>query len=302
VLLAPRFLSSRASSWLAVGIGVGVIVWNFTGELSFASASNRFADRFVDNIRRPFTWVDDATGGKPALYIGQQMTDPNGEWLLEFWNPHSLVGRVWSLDGTAPGPGPTLTPDPELPDGALSHDPHYPYVVEERGMNVVGKVVATHEHVAGGSLQRWRLVKIVPPLRLRDFVTGQYADGWSGSDSAYTRFSSGETGGRVRMVVSRPWGGPDVVGHVTVKLGPIVIGDDLQPHVGTPMVVKRFDLHGNGVKTVVLPAPGPHFRAEVNVTPTFRPHELSPQTDSDSRDLGAKITYTYVPPRKAAHK
>jgi hypothetical protein len=301
LLLTPRFLR-RGAVWVAAGVGAALLVWNFTGELAFAGASNRASDRFVDNIRRPFTWVDDTTDGKSTLYIGQQMTDPNGEWLLEFWNPHALVGPVWSLDGTAPGPGPTLTPDPELPDGALSHDPQYPYVVEERGMDVVGSLVATHEHVTGGSLQQWRLVKIAPPLRLRDFVTGQYADGWSGSDSAYTRFSSGETGGKVRIVVSRPWGGPDVVGHVTVRLGPIVIGDDRQPHVGTPMVVKRFDLHKNGVKTLVLPAPGPHFRVEVNVTPTFRPHDLSPQTDSDSRDLGAKITYTYVPPRKAAHK
>jgi hypothetical protein len=56
------------------------------------------------------------------------------------------------------------------------------------------------------------------------------------------------------------------------------------------------------VKKLVLPAPGPHFRVEVNVTPTFRPAELSPQTDSDNRDLGAKIEYTYLPPRDAAHK
>ena len=137
-------------------------------------------------------WLDDATGGKRTLYLGQQMTDPNGEWLLEFWNP--LRAAVWSLDGTAPGPGPTLTPGSGLPNGALcSTTLDYPYVVEERGMDVVGKVVATHDHVAGGSLQNWRLVRIAPPLRLRDFVTGQYADGWSGADSAYTRFSSGET-------------------------------------------------------------------------------------------------------------
>jgi len=297
--LSVGVLLVRRMRWIPVALAVGVLAWNLTGALSFASASNRASDRFVDNIRRPFTWVDDATGGKPTLYLGQQMADPNGEWLLEFWNPHSLVGRVWSLDGTAPGPGPTLTPDPKLPNGALSHDPHYPYVVEERGMNVVGRVVTTHDHIAGGAPQKWRLVQVAPPLRLRDFVTGEYADGWSGSDSAYTRFSTGQKRGRVRIVVSRPWGGPDVVGHVTVRLGPIVIGDDNQPHIGTPAVVKRFDLHSNGVKRLVLPAPGPHFRVEVHVTPTFRPIELSPQTETDSRDLGAKIKYVYLPRRRS---
>jgi len=297
--LSVGLLLARRVRWLAVAVAAGVLGWGFTGALSFASASNRASDRFVDNIRRPFTWVDDVTGGKPTLYLGQQMADPNGEWLLEFWNPHSMIGRVWSLDGTAPGPGPTLTPDPRLPDGGLSHDPHYPFVVEERGMNVVGRVVATHEHVTGGSLQKWRLVQIRPPLRLRDFVTGQYADGWSGASSAYTRFASGERPGRIRIAVSRPWGGPDVPGQVTVRLGPIVIGDDNQPHVGRPTIVKRFVLHKNGRKTLVLPAPGRHFRVEVNVTPTFRPHELSPQTESDNRDLGAKITYVYLPHRRS---
>jgi len=296
--LSTALLLVRSMRWVAVALALGVIAWNFTGALSFASASNRASDRFVDNIRKPFTWVDDATGGRPTLYIGQQMSDPNGEWLLEFWNPHSMIGRVWSLDGTAPGPGPTLTPDPKLPDGALSHDPHYPYVVEERGMNVVGTLVTTHDHVAGGAPQKWRLIKVAPPLRLRDFVTGQYADGWTGASSAYTRFSTGEVG-RVRIVVSRPWGGVDVPGHVTVKLGPIVIGDDNQPHIGQPIVIKRFTLHKNGVKELVLPAPGLHFRVEVSVTPTFRPRELSPQTESDNRDLGVKVDYSFL---KAAHK
>jgi hypothetical protein len=292
LLLVPRLLR-RGLSVLGVAVAAGVIAWNFTGELSFASASNRSSDRFVDNIRRPFTWVDDATGGAATLYIGQQMyPDQNGEWLLEFWNPHSLIGPVWSLDGTAQGPGPTLTPDPRLPDGALSHDPHYPYAVEERGMDVVGKVIATHEHVAGGSLQKWRLVKIDPPLRLRDFVTGEYADGWTGATASYTHFASSQSAGRVRIRIARSVG---VSGKATVKLGPIVIGDDNQPHIGQPMVVKRVGLPENGVKTLVLPAPGPHFRVEVNVTPTFN-------APGDNRDLGAKITYTVLPPRKAAHK
>jgi hypothetical protein len=292
LLLVPRYLS-RGAVGLAAVVAVAVVVWNFTGELSFAAQSNRASDHFVNNIREPFTWVDDTTGGKPALYIGQQMyPDQNGEWLLEFWNPHSMIGRVWSLDGTAQGPGPTLTPDPSLPEGALSHDPHYPYVVEERGINVVGKVVATHEHVTGGSLQNWRLVKIDPPLRLRSFVTGLYPDGWSGETSSYTHFSAGEVG-RLRIVAER--GGPDVVAHVTVKLGPIVIGDDKQPHVGEPTTVERFDLRRDDEKRLVLRAPGEHFRVEVTVTPTFRPLP-------DTRDLGARITYAYLPPRKAAHK
>jgi hypothetical protein len=296
LLLAPRFLR-RGASWIALGVAAGVIAWNLTGELAFASASNRTSNRFIDNIRRPLTWVDDQTGGASTLYIGQQMQDQNGEWLLEFWN--RSIKSVWSLDGTAQGPGPVLTPDPRASDGALSHDPGYPYVVQETGIEVVGTEVARHLHRAGGHLKPWRLIRITPPLRLRGSVTGIYQDGWSGAASAYTRYSTeGGRAGRVRVVVSRAdWGGPNKTGHVTVKIGPIVIGDDKQPHVGTPAVVKRFDIHSKEEVVVPLQAPGPRFRIEVTIDPTFAPIELSPQTTSDNRQLGAVVRYVFLPPR-----
>jgi hypothetical protein len=301
LLLAPRTLR-RGAGWLAVAVGAGVLAWNVTGELAFAGASNRAASRFEDNIRHPFTWVDDHTGGAPTLYIGQQMTDQNGEWLLEFWN--RSIKKVFSLDGTAQGPGPTRTPDPRASDGALSHDPGYPYVVEESGIDIVGTQVATHLHRAGGGLESWRLVKVAPPLRLRGAVTGVFADGWTGSFSSYTRYSTaGNQTGRVRVTVSRrDWGGIDKPGHVTVAVGPIVIGDDNQPHIGTPTAVKHFDIHSKQEVPVVFDAPGPRFRVEVTISPTFSPLELSPQTESDNRQLGAKVGYASLPPRKAAHK
>ena len=301
LLLAPRYLR-RGAGWLAVGVGVAVIGWNVTGELAFASASNRTADLFVTNIRKPMTWVDDRTHGAPALYIGQQMTDQNSEWLLEFWN--RSIKKVFSLDGTAQGPGPTRTPDPRASDGALSHDPGYPYVVEEKGIEVVGPTVGTHLHKAGGRYELWRLIRVEPPLRLRSSVTGVYTDGWMGESSSYTRYSTeGDRKGRIRIDLSRTaWDGPDKPGRITVKLGPIVIGPDKQPHVGKPSVVRRLTLHRLQQKSVVLDAPGPRFRVEVTIAPTFIPMELAPQSSSDRRELGAVVNYEFLPPRKAAHK
>ena len=112
LLLAPRFFS-RGIKWLVVAVAAAVVAWNLTAEISFASASNRTSDRFVENIRAPFTWVDDATGGASTLYLGQQMSDQNGEWLLEFWN--RSIKAVWSLDGTAQGPAPSSHPIRALP-------------------------------------------------------------------------------------------------------------------------------------------------------------------------------------------
>jgi hypothetical protein len=141
-------------------------------------------------------------------------------------------------------------------------------------------------------------------LRLRTSVTGVFPDGWSGSSSAYTRYSTeGGRTGRVRVVVSRhAWGGPDKVGHVTVTIGPIIIGPDKDPHVGRPALTKRFDIHSKGERIVTLDAPGPRFRVEVTIDPTFRPIDLSPQTTSDNRELGASVSYIFLPPRKAAHR
>jgi hypothetical protein len=304
LLLAPRFLRHSAA-WLMVVVAAAVVGWNLTGEFAFASASNRFSDRFDENLRPPFSWVDDHTNGAPTLYLGQQMNDQNGEWLLEFWN--RSIKAVWSLDGTAQGPGPVLTPDPRPADGALCSrglcgDWGYPYVVQETGIEVVGKTVATHLHRAGGGLEAWRLVKIDPPLRLRGAATGVYSDGWTGSFSAYTRYSTeGNRAGRIRVVVSRAaWGGPNKTGHVTVAIGPIVIGDDRQPHLVKPTEVKHFDIHSKEEIPLVLRAPGPRFRVEVTITPTFVPKELSPG-ESDNRQLGAKVSYVFLP-RKAAHK
>jgi hypothetical protein len=301
LMVVPRFLR-RGAAWFAVAVGAAVFAWNLTGELAFASASNRSSSRFVDNIQKPMTWLDDHTGGASTLYIGQQMKDQNGEWLLEFWN--RSIKAVWSLDGTAQGPGPVLTPDPRASDGALSHDPGYPYAVEETGIEVVGKQVATHLHTAGGHFEPWRLIRIAPPLRLRASVTGVFPDGWAGASSAYTRYSTaGNRAGRVRLVVSRKdWGGPNKTGHVTVAIGPIAIGDDKQPHVGKPARVYRFDIHSKDERVLMLQAPGPRFRVEVTVDPTFVPRELSPQTTSDNRQLGAVVRYIFLPPRKAAHK
>jgi len=305
LLLAPRFMG-RGATWLVLAVAAGVVAWNLTAEISFASASNRASDRFEENIRAPFTWVDDVTHGAPTLYIGQQMADQNGEWLTEFWN--RSIKAVWSLDGTAQGPGPFLTPDPRPSDGALCSRSRcgnwgYPYVVEEQGIEVVGKTVATHLHRAGGGLEKWRLVKIAPPLRLGGAVTDVYPDGWMGSFSSYTRYATeNNRAGRMRVVLSGPpQGANQMTGHATVAIGPIVIGDDNQPHLGKPTEVRRFDIRSKQQRALIFRAPGPRFRVEVTMTPTFVPKELSPD-QGDNRHLGAQVSYVFLPPRKAAQK
>jgi hypothetical protein len=296
ILLVPRYVP-RIALPVALAIGAFVLAWGGGGALTAASASNSSSRQFLANINGDPTWLDEHTHGAPALYLGQQILDPNSENLLEFWN--RSLKAVWSLDGTAPGPGPTLTPDVHGIHGLLFPDPHYPYVVAEPGIDVVGSVVSTHLHSAGGGLEPWRLYRVQEPLRLRSAVTGLFPDGWSGSnDTAYTRYSTtGGHAGTMRVLVSwREWAGPNTA-KVTVLMGRLVIGPDKQPALGKVTAVRHWTLRAKKSKSFTLAAPGPQFRVEVHVSPKFMPAQLS-SASTDRRELGAQVSYTFIAPRR----
>jgi hypothetical protein len=289
VLLAPR-LVPRAGLPLALVACAFALVWSFAGELAGASASNSFATSFLSNIRGDPTWLDKRTGGQPTLYIGQQMQDQNSEWLLEFWN--RAVRAVWSLDGTAQGPGPFLTPDLHATDGTLYPNADYPYVIADRGIRVEGRPLARHDHKAGGSYLPWTLYRPARPLRLRWAFVGVQPDGWMSSDSSYTRYSSpGNRAGTITVSLVRPGGTPATV---TVRLGTIIRGPDKQAHIGRITALRTARIDTATHRVFVLHAPGPRFRVEVHVTPTFRPIDVSLGTLSDARQLGAQVTYTFA--------
>ena len=196
--LAPILLRRRQkiAAWIVIGAALLSIGWSVRSEHVAAKASNDFSDQFFASLPKPLGWVDEATGDQPVLYLGQNIADPNGVWSMEFWNRN--VRRVWSLDGTAPGPGPVLTPNIETTDGQLAGDPGYGYAVVDKGLSIVGET-ETEE----GNL---RLVRIGSPLRLRESLAGVFSDGWIGSEEPANTVSrrlqplrrSGEAGDRVR--------------------------------------------------------------------------------------------------------
>ena len=300
ILVAPRYLR-RGTVGLAGAVAAFVLVWNLAGEIGFANASNRNSDAALATIGADPTWLDEATGGRATVFLGQQMKDQNSEFLLEFWN--RSLKEVWSLDGTAQGPGPTLTPDVRATDGVLTSAyrpiPQYEYAVTDGGIDVAGKVVAEHKHLAGGGYATWRLIRVDPPLRLSAAVTGLYPDGWSGAqDTAYTRYSTrGGHPGKLAVRVSwKNWGGTNTA-RVTIKMGRLRIGADHQPHLGRLTAVKHWVLRAGKVRTFELAAPDVSFRAEVKVDPKFRPRDLAPNS-GDPRLLGAVVSYRFIEPRR----
>ena len=76
VLLAPRVRRAPARA-LLVSAALFVLAWNVTGQMAAASASRNFSDELLQNYPRPLNWLDQADHGRPAMYLGQQITDAN---------------------------------------------------------------------------------------------------------------------------------------------------------------------------------------------------------------------------------
>ena len=168
------------------------------GQMSAASASNTFSEELSADIDPPFDWIDRATGGAPTLYLGQRLTDFNGIWQMEFWN--RSLKHVWSTDGSAPGPGPTLSPDLVNARPARSRNRRRRSSTSSStpASTSSARPVESHAHYAAGTKTFWRLFKIVPPLRLQNSTRGVTQDGWAAEQTDYTQFSTPGNRARVR--------------------------------------------------------------------------------------------------------
>jgi hypothetical protein len=295
ICLAPLVLRSRTALLrpvLAVAAAL-VLAWNVTGQLAAADGSRILSSQLLANYPRPLNWLDRLTGGEPTMYLGRQITDANGIWLLEFWN--RSLQYVWSIDGTAKGPGPTLSPDLLDEGGSITSAPGIRYVVVDEGINLVGDVVGRKAHGSGGLTKYWRVYRIHPPLRVAESTTGIYDDGWTGESSTYSRFSTpGNRPGYAVVAVSRQaWGGPSPPGNVVIRVGTLVLRNK-QPAMGRLTQTVRWVVESGGFQRFYVPTPRPPFRVEVGITPTFVPAEIDPRS-SERREFGAQVSFDYTP-------
>jgi len=295
VLLAARLVRGRER--LVVGLTVGlaavVLAWTLTGEIAAATGTISISRSFADTVRRPFTWVDDATAREPTLYLGASEQDQDPEWLLEFWN--RSITRVSSLDGTVGGPGPAGGPN-------LGHDgtilwgdtpSQYAFAVEDWPcVDLAGTPVATHRFRAGGKLKVWHLVSLTHPNRLRAECTGIYPDGWSGAnDSAYFRFAG--PAGWLRIVYSRrAWHGKTGPSPVHFLLGKLVINANAEPILGRVTRQANGTIDSEQTKVAWLPVPAGRFAVHVVVDRKFVPAQYEPAL-GDVRLLGAEVSYRF---------
>ena len=294
----PR--QGRAAAAAIATVAVAVLTWNLTAETYAANGEYRFAHRFTGNLTKPFDWVDRATGGHSTTLLGQEWSDPNGIYLTEFWN--RSIKLVWSADPTssAPGPGPTTTPDLLRPDGTMRQRPDTKYVLAVNGVTLQTPVVARAPD--GSAKVVYKLEGY--PFKLRSTETGIQSDGWLAAPnadvpafSAYNRFD-GARGFMIVKVNRIGYAGKDVPGHVTVRLGTLVVGEDRQPAIGRVLETKEVTIHACGranlkcADGLSFKSPGVPFRVEVTVSPTFSPSDYDPR--ADRRHLAVQLVYSFL--------
>ncbi len=285
----------------AAAIAVLLLAWNLTSEVYASIGEHDFSARVEANIPKPNDWVDRAADGGSVVMLGQRMSDsPLGVASTEFWN--RSIAKVWSVDGTGPGPGPTLTPDLKGVDGTLWPDPHTDFVLASNGVEVVGDVVAFNPEANA------TLVRLDGPIRLRSNETGISADGWMVGDrgdpsvparAAYNRFDVSEGGtGTAIVTLSRSTFCPTGVrlrGVARVRIGELARGEDKQPAIGRETGSETRYVPACATRQVALPTPDGPWRVEVEID-TFVPAEVDPETSGgEQRALGARVDFGVVP-------
>lgn len=287
LLAARSFVRSRTIGLaVAVVAACGVTAWALTTEIYASRGLNTFSERMHQISPKPVDWVDQATGGEPTLFLGQQLgKDTNPIWLLEFWN--YAIDKIWSLDGTAPLP--SLSPDLGAPDGTMSPDPGVSWVVTGNGVEVVGEEIGKPRN----GMQLWR---IEPPARFRNTQTGVFPDGWMSSTATFSQYApeDGVSRGFSKVVVSRQGACSEALpkADVTVRVGPVAVRDK-QPGFARIDNVVRRKLEPCGVVPIVTRATVP-YHVEVTVSPTFIPNDID-ASSGDVRELGAQVGFDFIP-------
>jgi hypothetical protein len=292
-----RLLGDRTPRWVGLasrGVAVtgvlSALAWSLGGQIYTASGFSDFSRSLYDTLPKPVDWVDRAGRGEAVTYMGQQLGgDANRIYLTEFWN--RSIRNVWSIDGSAPGPGPSLTPDLGNTDGTLWPAPGTPLALEDRGVHLAGPTIDK-----GGSL---RLVRINGVLRLRDVAVGVFPDGWMVEHASYSRFpAAGTAPGTLKIVLSRAGfchKGPKA--KIVVRLGTLVIGQDKHAAIGRVLQTRRVALANCAEQELQLRTPKPPFQVDLQLHGTVRPSDYGVP---DSRDLGAVVGFAYRRDRNAA--
>jgi hypothetical protein len=262
---------------VTIAIAVSVIGWNVTAEVYASNAGADYAKVLMSTVPAPHDWVERATGGSPAAYLGQSTGRPDDVWLLAFWNPS--LQQYLRLD--QPPPHTAFVKVDVARDGSVSADPRLRYLLADQGIRPAGRPVASN-----GGLTLYRVARPA----VTSILLGRYGDGWIGRSASYERFR-GAGPGRLDVSYSRgtlcgPTTPPAIL---TVRIARL---RGVPPRAGPTLAHASRSLRPCGQHIVSLPAPAGPFRATIRTSATFVPATVDPHS-ADTRHLGALVTVTY---------
>jgi len=271
--------AARPLGVFAAVVGVAVIGWNLTGEIAASNGSIQPAKSQLAQLPSPPDWIDRETGRERTMFIGKSLSNSYAFWSLEFWN--QSIQDVWSVDATAPPPGPVTTPNFLRTDGAL--DPQLPdnWVVSPPEIAMIGEV---RENAGGLNLYR-----VPHPIRMESFVSGITLDGWMQDASSFVRFSAKPTQGTVEIAIDRTAAcSPGTIrpSRFTFRVSHLEIDSDGQPVAGLPERVVRATVDTCAKRTLRIETQAP-FRIDATTRGTFKA--------GDGRDLSAQVGYDFTP-------
>ncbi|MGN6799896.1 MAG: hypothetical protein ACTHKS_17270 [Gaiellaceae bacterium] len=292
IVLAHVRRDGRVTRIVLVLAAAAAFAMMTAAEVTSSRGSAITSKTYAQNLPQPLDWVDQAAGGRGVTFVGQDISngDALGYNLMEFWNRD--VKHVWSLDGSAPGPGPTLTPDLHTRSGTLSNDPDQPLVLATDRVRLVGAVVAQRP---GLTLQR-----VPHPWALHEASYGISTDGWIQGTSddpvahgTFAYFGPQTTKGVAHVNVGRAgFCGSDVASpHIQVRIGPVALNEQKAPFVSHPVAVRKLVVPNCQTRTITFTI-APPFAVQVSATPLVHPVDYN---IGDNRYLGAQVGVSFTP-------
>lgn len=287
---------ARLKAGVLLVAGATTLAWMLTGEITSSRGSAVQSKAYADHLPQPLDWIDRATNQAGVTFIGQNISSGQalGINLLEFWN--RSVKNIWSLDGSAPGPGGTVTPDLLDRRGKLSSDPDLPYVVATNGVSLVGPVVDSRPNLTLRRLDRH-------PWHLRQAIYGVSDDGWIAGTSesphvaagTYAYFAPTSAPGTLTVTLGRRGfcAATAPPANVVVRVGAVALNQQRAPIVVHATHVKRLVVQNCKERTLRL-AVTPPVAVTVREAPTVRPSDYGA---SDSRDLGVQVGFSFTAKR-----
>ena len=99
----PRLRGSRRRRALGHGRSQpSTLAWTGRPRSTRRTARASSPQRLYETLPKPANWLDRETGGRPVVFLGQAVTDPNPVNLLEFWNRVADEGLVARRHGARP--------------------------------------------------------------------------------------------------------------------------------------------------------------------------------------------------------